>query len=453
MADKETIVCSVSDGLLHKLSRYELREGLKQTHVYERAMDFFITWYDSQTPSSLKDWRVLASAQGGRPYRGRIPSSQKARLQEIAAELRHPFLDVVYTALSMLIDAESIEQTQLVNCFLDQSLFERLEQEVESHYEDRSAFVEAACKTYLNWYDGKERPPHYTIPVSQYTGRPYEAYVSLPVHQRLEELARQAALSVVDVYHEVLLRQDQGAGEEQGVMVTALLPKGTAKQVNQYIKDCDMKEGDFLEQALKHFLKWYTKSAPEEWEPYPASIGGERVQGYVPIKVVEKIHKLPFPRLDLYAHATRYYAHTRDIDPSPFLFSQVDEAQTATNGMAKIKLLPEQEKLIRLLLVVKDMRTINEFCNEAAKWWLERRRRMDPGEEEYFSRLSPATKEEEDELVDVHLSTPYALHSAMQAYAHEDSQSLRTVYYNAVIRYLDHIADFEDLSNFIDKMK
>lgn len=450
--EKETILCNVSDPLLHKLSRYEIREGIKRTGVYERAIEAFLAWYETQTPEQLKTWRVLSSTHGGKVYRGYVLSSERSRMQEIANELRHPLLDLFYTALTMLMEAEDIEKTQLIACFLDHSLYERCEQQVEQRYEERSDLVEEACTTYLDWYASMTTPPELTP--SSYTGRAYQAYVSVALHQRLEEVATAHTLSPVDVFHAALVHHDQGATLDPKVVVTALLPRDTAKQVTQYVQQCQMTPGAFMEQALTSFLSWYGNSTREEdWAPQPASVAGEPFRGHVSHELAEALHALPFPRLDLYAHALRYYAHVREIHSSPALFADFEESQTATHGMAKVKLLSEQEKLIRLLIVVKDMRTINEFCIAASKWWMTRRHGMEPGEEEYFSRLSPSDDDPEDAFVTVHLTTPYEVHATLQSYAQEDSQSLRTVYYNAIIRYLDHILDFEDLSQFIDKMK
>lgn len=452
--DTVTVVCYVSDQMMHKLARYESKEGLKQTHVYERALERFFAWYESATLEELKHWRVLSSATGGKPYRGRIESELRTRMQEIADELRHPIIDLFYTALNGLLDSKDLEKIHLVNCFLDHSVYERCEDLVKSHYEDRSDFVETISTTYTTWYDSDQRPESYTIPISSYTGQTYPAYVSEAVYTRFEELANHQQLSIADVYHEALRHATQGANLEPMSVVTSLLPVNTFKSVNAYINDAQMAEGEFISHAVEAFLKWHKSASPEEsWKPHPAPLGGEVFRGHVSDKLVTKLHKLPYPRLDLYSHAVRYYAHIRDIDPSPYLFAGEDHSPSATHGMAKIKVLPEQDKLIRLLMVTNDIRTLNEFCNLATTWWLEQRSKKEADEEVYFSRLSPTSSDSESDFVDIHLTTPYPLHAAMQAYAHEDTQSLRTVYYTAVIRYLDHHLDLDAMSQFINKMK
>jgi hypothetical protein len=455
MSDKEVITCIVSDHLHHKLSRYELREGLKQTGVYDRASDYFIAWYASQTPEQLKTWRVLSSSQGGHPYRGRVPSESKAQMQRIAQELRHPLLDVYYTALSMLIESEEVEKTHLVNGFLDHMLFEHCEQQVHNHHDDRSTFVQKACVDYVKWHKSKNRPESYEIPLSTYTGHEYRAYVNESVHKKLTKLAQAQGVSIIDVYQAALVHHAHGSEKEPTHVVTALIPKDTHKLISAYIQDGQMPPDKFLTAACDTFLEWYeSASRPKDWEPYPALLDGQVFRAHVPLRVATQLHALPHPRPDVYAHALRYYAHVRDIDSAPYLFDDEDEdSSTATGGMAKVLIFAEQDALIRMYMVMKRMRTLNDFCTQAVEWWLARRRKMDSNEEEYFSRLYPAKDDPKDSYVHIHVSTPYEIHSALQAYAREDKQSLRTAYYNAIVRYMDHVLDLDDLSKFVEKMK
>lgn len=454
MSEKEQVSCRISDQLLHQLTRYSSKEGLKQTQVYERACEAFITWYDAQ--DDLSGWRARACAQTGTPYRGRLLVSVKSRLQEIGERHNHPITDMFYTALVHLMDVEALDKVELMTCFLEHSLFERCEQEVMANYADRSDFAQTVCEQYLKSRRSKAEREAHPPRESDHAGQPYPAYISSDLRHKIEEFARGYTLSPIDIYYEALSAHFRGQSAEHTTLVTGLVQESTLKLISQYIEDSSMNDSQFMESAITHFLPWYAHSAYASGSSHPlpaAPINGIPLRGYISTALAERARALPHPGIDVFSMAALHFAHVQDISRATYLFGYDDVPDKhPTGGTVKLTLLEEQNNLIRLLLIMNKLKNVSEFCNEALTWWLAHRRQEEGGYEDYFARITPGPDDDAKDFVEYNITTPHSVHSEAQLFAHEDTQSLRTVYYNATIRYLDHLLESEDVAKFVQTL-
>lgn len=447
MSAKEQVICRVSDQLYHQLNRYAAKEKLNQTQVYERATRAFLAWYDEM--EDLDQWRARASAQIGTPYRGRVLKTVKERLVQVGEAHNHPLTDILVTALMHLMEQEALEQVELMTCFLPQDMYERCEQEVGLHFVDRSEFAQQICENYLQAWSSSSPPP---LKETDHIGQAYPAYISSSIRQDIEALARTHTVSPVDVYASALSYYFRDQESRHTALVTALVPESLMEPIETYMHDTSMSESQWMESACKAFNTWYPRSpyaGDHAQDLQRAPLGGVPMRGYISTPLKKSMEKLPHPRLDVYSMAVLYFAHIQDVSRATYLFGFDDiPDKNPTGGTVKLMLLEEQDRLIRLVMIMAKLKNMSDFCMEALEWWLVQRRQIDGSYDQYYARITPGPEDDLEQFVEYNIAMPYRLHSEAQLMAQEDKQSLRTVYYNATIRYLDHLMDSPAFSKF-----
>lgn len=440
MAKKENITSRLSKKELFLLDRYARAHSLTQTQVYEKACEAFLAYYE--THGDVPDGMIYDSVHSGEAYRGAVSSQTKASFVAIAKARHKAYTDVFYSALRYFLVQQDPGEYVLLTSFLPTALYERCEKEIEEQQIDRATLVEQACTELFTWYRSAQRPKTWSIAQGDLKGHIYETFVREEVMKQVMEVARAQHCSPMDVSGYALRHRFEEPRGDQDLVVSVLL-ESYEKDLGRYARAKGMTYSDVMQQACEGLLSWLESSPPEEgWVP-PPQLSGVPVRGYVSEEVARRVEALPYIQLDTVSLGLMHFIHTHDIHSvAMFIDQEMAERQLdQTPGISMVKLLPEQDKLIRLLTASLGLKKTNEFCDRAIRWWLTQHDQHE-GDYPYMGRLS--AKESDTELVDLNLVVDRQLHDRVSSIATQEQRSLRTIYYNVLVSYLDYMMEHGD---------
>lgn len=191
--------------------------------------------------------------------------------------------------------------------------------------------------------------------------------------------------------------------------------------------------------VFDEFLEFYDAMDPEarpryQFKSAPADVD-ETVTFYVKNEVKDRLDAIKgtSPHADVYYTALLKYMQKHDLFDMTF---------ESTPAVSRFQLLSSQVKLIKVLVVEGRFESMGGFYMAAVKHWLERREAY-TGDYymDYISR--PIDQGDSDDLQDLYVTLPVDLHRRLSYLGKIDNQTIRTVLYNAIVGFLDHLLDEE----------
>lgn len=443
---KELVSCRVTREEFVLLERIVTQQNSNRTQVVEQACQAFFEYYKER--GSLPREALLSAPQVGETYRGYIPASLKEEFYKLATSTRHPESDLHYSALRHLIASQNFGEHTFLTCFLPVAIHEQCEKECEERGLDRAELARESASMLLNWYRSSKKPKDWRVPPVSLQGQPFEAYVSSDVLGDLQKIAVEQTCSPVAVFRESLMHRFEEPEPEEKVMAEGLILDTFAQELGRYARAKGYTYSEVMQQACQSFLGWFKEQSEETlgrgWQP-PSVLSGTPVRGYVDQELMDELEAIPHVTLDLISLAIMHYIHEQEIHQVALFIDEEMEARKLdqTPGISSILLLKEQDKLIRLLAVTLNLDSTTDFYMLAARWWLTQREQHQ-GAYPYTSRLTDKYVEgEEEPLVTANLVIDRAVHERFVAQSAMDGRSIRTLYYNAVVSYLDYVMEAE----------
>ena len=198
--------------------------------------------------------------------------------------------------------------------------------------------------------------------------------------------------------------------------------------------------------AVDYFIQWFQKSPETRRQSLisaPSSGNGKQYRLYLEPEKIDQLNELKgnHPTPDFYFTVVWRWAKDHGL-----LGEDVK-----TPGNCIIAVDKEVDKLIRFLIFEERYANKMEFYEQAVQWWLDKYWAKNLNEP-YLSRPTASTRESDDDesndellgrlgLVRITINASAELHNRLQRIADLDGQTLRIVYYNTVIRYLDFLLD------------
>ena len=189
--------------------------------------------------------------------------------------------------------------------------------------------------------------------------------------------------------------------------------------------------------ACEYYLEWIKGDPHRIKKLVAAPIKGQDMRMYIKndVKAQLEASRNNYPMVDVYFTVVWRYAKDHGLFDQDF----------ATPGNCIVTLDPTEKKLIGWLILDKQYKSFIDFYEQAATWWLDHHANPPAGIEfnDYYARriLSEDQDPEEAGLENVTMVTPAHIHRRLVTVSERDKQALRTVYYNFVVCYLDHLLD------------
>lgn len=187
--------------------------------------------------------------------------------------------------------------------------------------------------------------------------------------------------------------------------------------------------------ACEYYLEWIKGDPNRIKMVVAAPIEGQDMRMYIKndVKAQLEASRDNYPMVDVYFTVVWRYAKDHG------LFEQ----DLARPGNCIVTLDKTEKKLIRWLILDEQFKSHIDFYEQAATWWLDHHATRLAGIEfnDYYARriLSENQDPEETGLENVTMVTPAHIHRRLVTISEHDKQALRTVYYNFVVCYLDHL--------------
>lgn len=455
MSETVQITCRVTHKIERYLALYAAERGFNQTKIIEQALSDYVQWYENKSPEERL--RPLAYPSTGLPYRGYVDSELKQRITAISDKENYPLNDLYYSALCRLVEQQGYDETTLVRCFISHDLADFFGVECLEQSESASELLHRASQVFLERYArlSPKKREALMMAVAPLEEAQFIAYLPHDTFEALERIKETHHLSLRDVCHHILQEEAQRQGHGHREVMLTTLRKDALSALEHYETGQHLKRSELFEQAIQEFVTWYEGPEREaSWKPDASLSTGSIYKGYVSRELVHRLRTLPFSLDDLAYTAVMTYADRRDLVQSSLKKLLETPGKDRTRpGVCVVFLLPEQEEVIRFMIGKRLFKNNTDFYQKAALWWIEQRHEVEGLFDAYLSR---PVYSEGDNVIEVSVVLNALLHQTLAAYGKHDGQSIRNVYYNMIIGYMDHLLDTleqDQLSHDISHIK
>lgn len=217
------------------------------------------------------------------------------------------------------------------------------------------------------------------------------------------------------------------------------LPKYILGLLADHLSEEGLSSSKFMQRVCEEFLVFYDAMSEDEWDTYTLysvpNDSGEQFSPYIQVETKKRMDEIAEDYNVGYMHAywtailkymQRYNLFEREYDQTP--------------GVIKIVLLSAQVRLMKHWVVDEKFPSLTAIYELAIERWLRKREAYNgPFFIDYEAR--PTDAGEGDEWASPVIAIPMSLHSAMSMWANKDSQSIRTIAYNALVEFMDEMLD------------
>lgn len=444
MPEKEQVSCKIVHKMERFLSHYQAKHDLNNSQIYDLAAERFLTWLKAH-PEERVVLRSMPST--ATPLRGYMQTHLKEQLAQYADTEHHILMDLYYTIIYRFCEEEGYQDTVPVACFVSHDLFDHMTHAEPEALDVNTHVWREEFKNFVSSWATLSPRKKKTLEIKapSLSGARLDMHLPSETVLALEAIKRELGCSLQGLYSQVVRSRYEKQGWCERVPVRCILSKNLAHQCEEFIENKMGAKGrpdsksELMERAVERFLAFYGSVARDKnWEPRTPLLDGELFEAYVSEEKASALAKLPHPIDELFYTSLEQYSEEEGIKSG---YRELKATKTPSSGLTVLYLEPEQQEIIDFLVRSKKFKDDSAFYHEAAKWWLEKREKVQGFYDQYLA-YQHLTKE--DGVLEVSASIRLPVHQAIKYYAKLDGQTIRTVYNNAISEFLDHLMENMD---------